>query len=90
MPPQKTNAHHHHTVLFLQGLVWQYAEVTGYERWKWLTWGMLPSLGSAMAACTWHFFYNSSELEFLVVLQAGGRDSGLCHLAGGRDNGLCH
>ena len=60
----------------LQGLVWQYAEVTGYERWKWLTWGMLPSLGSAMAACTWHFFYNSSELEFLVVLQAGGREEG--------------
>lgn len=23
----------------------------------------LPSLGSAMCACTWHFFYNAEELE---------------------------
>lgn len=40
-------------------LFWKYAEVTGNERWKGMTWGMMPSLGSAMAACTWHFFYNS-------------------------------
>ncbi|GAX76244.1 hypothetical protein CEUSTIGMA_g3688.t1 [Chlamydomonas eustigma] len=52
------------------GLVWQYAEATGNERWKGLTWGMLPSLGSAMCACTWHFFYNAPSLEFLVTLQA--------------------
>eukprot|EP00195_Chlamydomonas_chlamydogama_P011218 CAMPEP_0202895414 /NCGR_PEP_ID=MMETSP1392-20130828/4625_1 /ASSEMBLY_ACC=CAM_ASM_000868 /TAXON_ID=225041 /ORGANISM="Chlamydomonas chlamydogama, Strain SAG 11-48b" /LENGTH=123 /DNA_ID=CAMNT_0049580423 /DNA_START=317 /DNA_END=688 /DNA_ORIENTATION=- len=52
------------------GLVWKYGEVTGNERWKGLTWGMLPSLGSAMSACTWHFFYNAPSLEFLVVLQA--------------------
>lgn len=36
-----------------------------------MTWGMLPSLGSAMCACTWHFFYNAPSLEFLVALQAG-------------------
>jgi hypothetical protein len=53
-------------------LVWQYAEATGNPRWKGLTWGMLPSLGSAMCACTWHFFYNSPSLEFLVGLQVGG------------------
>lgn len=35
-----------------------------------MTWGMLPALGSAMAACTWHLFYNSPDLEFLVALQA--------------------
>lgn len=40
-------------------LFWKYAEVTGNQRWKGLTWGMMPALGSAMAACTWHFFYNS-------------------------------
>ena len=30
---------------------------------------MLPSLGSAMCACTWHFFYNAPDLELLVALQ---------------------
>lgn len=35
-----------------------------------MTWAMLPALGSAMSACTWHFFYNSPDLEFLVALQA--------------------
>lgn len=40
-------------------LFWKYAEVTGNPRWKGMTFGMMPSLGSAMAACTWHFFYNS-------------------------------
>jgi hypothetical protein len=42
-------------------LMWKYAEVSGNPRWKGMTWGMMPSLGSAMAACTWHFFYNSPE-----------------------------
>lgn len=37
---------------------------------KGMTWAMLPCLGSAMAACTWHLFYNSEELVFLVALQA--------------------
>ena len=50
--------------------MWRYAEVTGNERWKGMTWGMLPCLGSAMCACTWHFFDNAPELEFLVTLQA--------------------
>lgn len=31
---------------------------------------MLPCLGSAMCACTWHFFYNAPELDFLVTTQA--------------------
>lgn len=31
---------------------------------------MLPLLGGAMSACTYHFFYNPSQLDFLVVLQA--------------------
>eukprot|EP00879_Flechtneria_rotunda_P008560 GHRR01008970.1.p1 GENE.GHRR01008970.1~~GHRR01008970.1.p1 ORF type:complete len:188 (+),score=52.05 GHRR01008970.1:76-639(+) len=51
-------------------LMWRYAEVSGNPRWKGMTWGMMPALGSAMAACTWHFFYNSPDLDFLVSLQA--------------------
>jgi hypothetical protein len=32
---------------------------------------MLPALGSAMAACTWHLFDNPEQLRGLVVFQAG-------------------
>lgn len=39
--------------------------------WRWLSLAMLPALVSAMAACTWHLFDNSAELQGLVVLQAG-------------------
>lgn len=35
-----------------------------------MTWGMMPLLGGAFAACTYHFFYNAEEVQFLVVLQA--------------------
>ncbi|KAL7150188.1 hypothetical protein ABFS83_05G093800 [Erythranthe nasuta] len=52
------------------GLVWQYGEKSGYESWKGLSWGMVPLLGGALCACTWHFFYNSESLEVLVALQA--------------------
>jgi hypothetical protein len=31
---------------------------------------MLPALVSAMAACTWHVFDNTLDLQGLVVLQA--------------------
>jgi len=34
-------------------LFWRYAEVTGNPKWKGMSWGMLPALGSAMSACTW-------------------------------------
>ncbi|CAH9117241.1 unnamed protein product [Cuscuta europaea] len=51
-------------------LVWQYGERSGYESWKGLSWGMVPLLGGALCACTWHFFYNSESLEILVALQA--------------------
>ncbi|XP_059661680.1 uncharacterized protein LOC132307823 isoform X2 [Cornus florida] len=44
-------------------LVWQYGEKSGYESWKGLSWGMVPLLGGAFCACTWHFFYNSEALE---------------------------
>lgn len=51
-------------------LVWKYAEVTGNAKWKGLTWGMMPLLAGAICACTYHFFYNSPDLDFLVAVQA--------------------
>jgi hypothetical protein len=53
------------------GLVWDFSENTGNEKWKGLTWGMLPLHASGIAACTYHFFYNPSSLQFLVTTQAG-------------------
>jgi hypothetical protein len=50
-------------------LMWRYGEVSGNARWKGMTWGMMPALGSAMAACTWHFFYNSPG----VCVSSGAR-----------------
>ncbi|KAI3822160.1 hypothetical protein L1987_09742 [Smallanthus sonchifolius] len=50
-------------------LVWQYGDKSGYQSWKGLSWGMVPLLGGAFCACTWHFFYNSESLEVLVALQ---------------------
>jgi len=57
--------------LFAMGMVWQFASVTGNEKWKGLTWGMLPLHASGIAACTYHFFYNAPEVSFLVAVQAG-------------------
>ncbi|MBE9175921.1 DUF2499 domain-containing protein [Synechocystis salina LEGE 06155] len=51
-------------------LVVRYAEKTGYGHWRALAWGMVPALVSAMCACTWHFFDNASQLNWLVTLQA--------------------
>ena len=36
-----------------------YADATGNKLWKGMAWAMVPALGGAMCACTWHFFYNS-------------------------------
>ena len=57
--------------LFAMALIWDFAEATGNEKWKGLTWGMLPLHASGIAACTYHFFYNPSSLQFLVSTQAG-------------------
>ena len=38
--------------------------------WRWLAVAMLPALGSAMGACTWHLFDNAPSLRGLVVIQA--------------------
>ena len=57
--------------LFAMGIIWDYAKVTNNEKWKGLTWGMLPSHASGLAACTYHFFYNPKSLQFIVTTQAG-------------------
>jgi len=57
--------------LFAMNIVWNFAESTGNEKWKGLTWGMLPLHASGIAACTYHFFYNPSSLQFIVTSQAG-------------------
>lgn len=57
--------------LIAMDLVWKYAEVTNNEKWKGMTWGMLPLHASSICACTYHFFYNPSSLQFLVSMQAG-------------------
>jgi len=51
-------------------LVWRFAGVTNQPQWRWLVWAMLPALASAFCACTWHFFDNAPELDWLVTLQA--------------------
>lgn len=45
-------------------------QVRQEKGWRWLSLAMLPALVSAMAACTWHLFDNSSDLQGLVVFQA--------------------
>jgi hypothetical protein len=52
-------------------LVWIFSEATENPKWKGLTWGMLPLHASGICACTYHFFYNTPELQFLVSSQAG-------------------
>eukprot|EP00908_Phaeocystis_cordata_P015372 Transcript_26531.p3 GENE.Transcript_26531~~Transcript_26531.p3 ORF type:complete len:408 (+),score=198.94 Transcript_26531:70-1293(+) len=72
--------------LFAMGMVWQMAALSGNEKWKGLTWGMLPLHASGVAACTYHFFYNNPELSFLVLLQAALTLVGntTCAIAAGR------
>lgn len=57
--------------LFAMGMVNTYAKATGNDKWQALVWGMLPLHASGVAACTYHFFYNSPDVGFLVTLQAG-------------------
>ena len=61
-------------------LIWRYGELTGDRYWWGLALAMFPALISAMCACTWHFFDNQSELEWLVTLQASMTVLGNCTL----------
>jgi hypothetical protein len=57
--------------LFAMDIIWNFAKNTGNEKWKGVTWAMLPLHASGIAACTYHFFYNPSTFQFLVSTQAG-------------------
>ena len=56
--------------LLAMKLVWDFSEAAENETWKGLTFGMLPLHASGICACTYHFFYNPSEFQFLVTMQA--------------------
>lgn len=58
--------------LLAMNLVTTFALATRNEKWRGLTWGMLPLHASGVAACTYHFFYNSPDVGFLVTLQVWG------------------
>ena len=47
-----------------------YGNITNNRVWYGLSFAMLPALVSAMCACTWHYFDNDPNLEWLVTLQA--------------------
>lgn len=49
----------------------RYGRRLGQSGWRLLALAMLPALISAMAACLWHLFDNTPQLQWLVVLQAG-------------------
>jgi hypothetical protein len=51
-------------------LIWTYSEVIQTPAWRMLAIAMLPALVSAMCACTWHYFDNPPDLEWLVTIQA--------------------
>lgn len=55
--------------LIAMDLIWKYAKVAEIEAWKGLTWAMLPLHAGSIMACTFHFHYNSEELQFLILLQ---------------------
>ena len=57
--------------LVAMGLIWEYADVTGNQAYKGLTWGMVPCHASGIAACTFHVFYNAPVLSAVVATQAG-------------------
>jgi hypothetical protein len=56
--------------LFAMDIIWKFAYTTQNEKWKGLTWGMLPLHASGICACTYHIFYNISVLQYVVELQA--------------------
>lgn len=61
-------------------LIFTYGTLTRDRSWHWLSWAMLPSLVSAMCACTWHFFDNADSLRWLVTTQAATTLIGNCTL----------
>ena len=57
--------------LYAMKLAWEHAAFSGNPKWRNLTWAMIPSHTSGICACTYHFFYNTPLLSWIVSLQAG-------------------
>jgi hypothetical protein len=56
--------------LIAMKLIFEHADKSGNPAWKGLTWGMAPSHASGLCACTFHLFYNTPALNWMVVLQS--------------------
>mmetsp|Transcript_10394 Transcript_10394/g.10468 ORF Transcript_10394/g.10468 Transcript_10394/m.10468 type:complete len:391 (+) Transcript_10394:93-1265(+) len=56
--------------LIAMKLVWEHSMTSNNSRWKGMTWGMLPSHTSGVCACTYHLFYNSPSISWIVAVQA--------------------
>lgn len=67
--------------LYAMKLAWEHAEFSKNPKWRNLTWAMIPSHTSGLCACTYHFFYNSPLLSWIVSLQAGLTVTGNAALA---------
>lgn len=57
--------------LYAMKLAWEHADFSNNPKWRSLTWAMIPSHTSGICACTYHVFYNSPLLTWIVSLQAG-------------------
>ena len=67
--------------LVAMGLVWRIGLASGNERWKGMTWAMIPSHTSGICACVYHLFYNAPSVAYIVLLQAFFTFLGNCTLA---------
>jgi len=54
--------------LVAMGFAWRWGDIVNNQKWKGLTWGLLPLHTSGITACTYHLFYNA--IPSLVPLQA--------------------
>lgn len=57
--------------VFAMAAMWDWGEKSGNARWRGFVWAMLPLHASGIAACTYHFFFNSPDVKYLVDVQAG-------------------
>ena len=57
--------------LYAMKLAWEHADFSSNPKWRNLTWAMIPSHTSGICACTYHLFYNTPLLSWIVSLQAG-------------------
>ena len=67
--------------LVVMGFCFEWAKVTGNERWKGLAVALVPLHSSGLVACTYHLFYNSNYV--LLPLQAALTFFGNCCVMAG-------